>query len=185
MDYYTTAELFIHLISWITTQQPPVAKKSLSSHENHQLQHHHHHHHHHMQLLILFRDVRLQNPSHQSHFQMSLQSCRHRYVEPTVQLIIHLLGADAAFPSTTSLKLVSSIQSSFLIETLMQTPGVLKPMGFRFVCNKILQVSSLIVFCQDIHLPEMGFRSICNKILQVSSLIVFYQDIHLPELLNY
>ncbi len=183
MDYYTTAELFIYLISWITTQQPPAAKKSLSSHENHQLQHHHHH----MQLLILFRDVRLQNPSHQSHFQMSLQSCRRRYVEPTVQLIIHLLGAGAAFPSTTSLKLVSSTQSSFLIETLMQTPGVLKPMGFRFVCNRtgILQVSSLIVFCQDIHLPEMGFRSVCNRILQVSSLIVFCQDIHLPELLNY
>ncbi len=183
MDYYTTTELFIYLISWITTQQPPAAKKSLSSHENHQLQHHHHH----MQLLILFRDVRLQNPSHQSHFQMSLQSCRRRYVEPTVQLIIHLLGAGAAFPSTTSLKLVSSTQSSFLIETLMQTPGVLKPMGFRFVCNRtgILQVSSLIVFCQDIHLPEMGFRSVCNRILQVSSLIVFCQDIHLPELLNY
>jgi hypothetical protein len=28
--------------------------------------------HHHMQLLILFRDVLLQNPSHQSHFQKSL-----------------------------------------------------------------------------------------------------------------
>jgi hypothetical protein len=68
MDYYTTTELFIHLISWITTQQPLAAKKSLSSHENHQLQHHHHH----MQLLILFHDVPLQNPSHQSHFQMSL-----------------------------------------------------------------------------------------------------------------
>jgi hypothetical protein len=38
--------------------------------------------HHHMQLLILFRDV-LQNPSHQSHFRMSLQSRRRRYVEPT------------------------------------------------------------------------------------------------------
>jgi hypothetical protein len=39
---------------------------------------------------------------------MSLQSCRRRYVEPTVQFIIHLLGAGAAFPSTTSLKLVSN-----------------------------------------------------------------------------
>jgi nitrate reductase NapAB chaperone NapD len=58
-------------------------------------------------------------------------------------------------------------------------------MGFRSVCNRILQVSSLIVLCQDIHLPEMGFRSVCNKILQVSSLIVFCQDIHLPKLLNY
>jgi hypothetical protein len=66
----------------------------------------------------------------------------------------------------------------------MQTPGVLKPMGFRFVCNRtgILQVSSLIVFCQDIHLPEMGFRSVCNKILQVSSLIGFCQDIHLLQM---
>jgi hypothetical protein len=58
-------------------------------------------------------------------------------------------------------------------------------MGFRFVCNRILQVSSLIVFCQDIHLLEMGFKSVCNMIFQVSSLIVFCQDIHLPELLNY
>jgi hypothetical protein len=29
--------LFVHLISWITTDQPPAAKKSLSSHENHHL----------------------------------------------------------------------------------------------------------------------------------------------------
>jgi hypothetical protein len=74
MDYYTT-----------TAGGEEISNIHQDFHRNQlilliELQHHHHH----MQLLILFRDVRLQNPNHQSHFQMSLQSRRRRYVEPTV-----------------------------------------------------------------------------------------------------